>query len=661
MSTKANIVLFSVVLLATRLDAQFISPSADVYKPDQPSNQNQQPTYDKPKLVKSIKADLADPYGNSVTITWEPSGIPVEQIIARHNSPISDKTELLKAKAIGRVGAKEFSYLEKNVEPGEHFYAVIPINQIKSKELSLIANDSYTVRPVRVLDPAEIANIVPQVSLIYAKQNNEGTAVRVSWRGVANKNAIYTVYRGNVPLLNAAAIDKSTRLSVIETQQEYFIDNTIPGPGKYYYAVTTRVAQSQEDKNLVANQSYTLEPIEIVADNDPVIGLIKAVSFNQTGAQIFWRDVPGASGANLKYQLYRNNLPINSPQMVRKATMIGQINAGTESYQDLGLSPGGYYYAVLAVNPDGQVVEKLVADKNFTTLPVLVTSTGQGQQITNNTVPGTSNGQQNQPIFTGPSYFADVSGYEQDRLIVLKWRYAKVDEEPPGPRIQIYRFKEPPQDMSDLVKGELLARIRSNRRLYEDVPSERGLYYYALFFETDRGLMPQGFNLDDNLIGPIAILDPQARITRNNNQEKRQPNLGRENGIVTQPNAKNNPAGENRIKPGDLNQNNGQLATNLLNNQPNNISSQKRMTSINDVINQTYSKGAYKAAIQTLQKYLNDKNDSSRAKALFYTGLSYYRLNSFEKALDYFVHPLTVKAYGKRAEFWYRQTLENLP
>ena len=74
--------------------------------------------------------------------------------------------------------------------------------------------------------------------------------------------------------------------------------------------------------------------------------------------------------------------------------------------------------------------------------------------------------------------------------------------------------------MSDLVKGELLARIRSNRRLYEDVPSERGLYYYALFFETDRGLMPQGFNLDDNLIGPIAILDPQTRITRNNNQEK---------------------------------------------------------------------------------------------------------------------------------------------
>jgi TolA-binding protein len=215
--------------------------------------------------------------------------------------------------------------------------------------------------------------------------------------------------------------------------------------------------------------------------------------------------------------------------------------------------------------------------------------------------------------------------------------------------------------MSDLVKGELLARIRSNRRLYEDVPSERGLYYYALFFETDRGLMPQGFNLDDNLIGPIAILDPQARITRNNNQEKRQPNLGKENGVVTQPNAKNNPAGENRIKPGDLNQNNGQLATNLLNNQPNNISSQKRMTSINDVINQTYSKGAYKAAIKTLQKYLNDKNDSSRAKALFYTGLSYYRLNSFEKALDYFVHPLTVKAYGKRAEFWYRQTLENLP
>ena len=129
---------------------------------------------------------------------------------------------------------------------------------------------------------------------------------------------------------------------------------------------------------------------------------------------------PGASGANLKYQLYRNNLPINS-SMVRKATMIGQINAGTESYQDLGLVLG--YLCCSSRNPDGQVVDKLVADK-ITTLPVLVTSTGQGNR-SRTTQCRNFKRQQNQQIFTGPNYFADVSGYEQDRQSFLstmqKW------------------------------------------------------------------------------------------------------------------------------------------------------------------------------------------------------------------------------------------------
>ena len=139
-----------------------------------------------------------------------------------------------------------------------------------------------------------------------------------------------------------------------------------------------------------------------------------------------------------------------------------------------------------------------------------------------------------------------------------------------------------------------------------------------------------------------------SRSASQDNQEqqpgKKTTKPGQRKRVVTQPNAKNNPAGENRIKPGDLNQNNGQLATNLLNNQPN-ISSQKRMTSINDVINQTYSKGAYKAAIQTLQKYLNDKTIQAGQKP-YSIRLSYYRLNSFE-SIGLLCHPLTVKAYGK--------------
>ncbi|RME89252.1 MAG: hypothetical protein D6767_08740, partial [Candidatus Hydrogenedentota bacterium] len=81
---------------------------------------------------------------------------------------------------------------------------------------------------------------------------------------------------------------------------------------------------------------------------------------------------------------------------------------------------------------------------------------------------------------------------------------------------------------------------------------------------------------------------------------------------------------------------------------------------VNRIIRQYYFQKDYKKTIEELFPYLHSSSKKARAKALFYTALSYIQLKKYDKALDYLVHPLTVKAYGKRAKFWYKRAVEKL-
>src|SRR5262249_44729249 len=81
---------------------------------------------------------------------------------------------------------------------------------------------------------------------------------------------------------------------------------------------------------------------------------------------------------------------------------------------------------------------------------------------------------------------------------------------------------------------------------------------------------------------------------------------------------------------------------------------------INEILAHTCEKGRYEACIQRLMPFRKDKSDAIRARALLYTGISYFKLGQFKTARPFFVEPVVKAQLPERANFWYKRSLEKL-
>ncbi|HNJ04481.1 MAG TPA: hypothetical protein PLB73_09535, partial [Leptospiraceae bacterium] len=70
----------------------------------------------------------------------------------------------------------------------------------------------------------------------------------------------------------------------------------------------------------------------------------------------------------------------------------------------------------------------------------------------------------------------------------------------------------------------------------------------------------------------------------------------------------------------------------------------------------------YEACIQELQPFRSAPYpDATRARALLYTGISYYKLGQYRTARRYFIDPVVRKELPDRSTFWNKRSLERLP
>lgn len=229
------------------------------------------------------------------------------------------------------------------------------------------------------------------------------------------------------------------------------------------------------------------------------------------------------------------------------------------------------------------------------------------------------------------SFFHDFAAYAREKNVILTWHL--VSGRAMDKRMQIYRFTEEPRVIHDISRGTLIAKLTGEINLYEDVPPARGGYYYAIFVETSRGLEPGAFTPSRNLVGPVnfglggampmgASMQPQQGYQR--------PDFG-----------------SYEVESQDMSDFDDEPV-------------REKRRGINSTIRRTYLKGNYAGAVKALKPYLRNGSPQVRAKAMFYTGLARYRLEQYEKAIQYFEHPLTQKYYRRNAEFWINRTSENL-
>ncbi|MFO1526649.1 MAG: hypothetical protein U1F16_11835 [Turneriella sp.] len=239
------------------------------------------------------------------------------------------------------------------------------------------------------------------------------------------------------------------------------------------------------------------------------------------------------------------------------------------------------------------------------------------------------NPQTTQPAVPADGYFADLAAYGRDRNVILTWHLVHgraIDK-----RIQIYRFTEEPRVIHDISRGTLIAKLSGEINLYEDQPPSRGTYYYAVFVETNRGLEPASFNSSRNLVGPVSF-QSGGKAAIKPPRDDVQPQSSR-------PEFASEELDNTEFVPDD--------------------DAQSRR-GINSVIRRTFLKGDYDEAIRALKPFLRNKSARVRAKAMFYIGMSRYRLEQYDRAIKYFEHPLTKKYYRRNAEFWINRTSENL-
>lgn len=230
-------------------------------------------------------------------------------------------------------------------------------------------------------------------------------------------------------------------------------------------------------------------------------------------------------------------------------------------------------------------------------------------------------------------YFADLAAYGRDRGVILTWHL--MNGRATDRRIQIYRFNEEPRVIHDISKGTLIAKLTGEINLYEDLPPARGLYYYAVFVESARGLEPSSFTPSRNMVGPVSFQSAGKAPSK--------PPRDSDNSMAAaRPEFSSTELDTADAPPVDIE----------------NDESSRR--GINGVIRRTFLKGDYTGAIRGLKPFLRNKTPRVRAKAMFYIGLSRYRLEQYDRAIKYFEHPLTQKYYRRNAEFWINRTSENL-
>lgn len=227
--------------------------------------------------------------------------------------------------------------------------------------------------------------------------------------------------------------------------------------------------------------------------------------------------------------------------------------------------------------------------------------------------------------------FADLAAYSRDKGVILTWHLqtGRAAEK----RVQVYRFTEEPRVIHDISRGTLIAKLSGEINLYEDQPPGRGTYYYAVFVETARGLEPGSFNPSRNLVGPVSyqtsVKMPVQQMPANTQADVQRPDFA-------------------------------SAEVDLESDHTNADSDSQARRGINGVIRRTFLKGDYESAIRGLKPFLRNKSARVRAKAMFYIGLSRYRLEQYDRAMKYFEHPLTQKYYRRNAEFWVNRTSENL-
>ncbi|MES0490461.1 MAG: hypothetical protein ABUK01_10740 [Leptospirales bacterium] len=644
------------------------------------------------ELVKEIRTRVRR-LRKEIMLAWTLARREQELAVVRHTQPMNNMKVLLEGELVAIIAADQTSYIDKPEKPGEYYYAIVIHKELQEHIAVLIADDNYTTNPAVLLEKEEdevetsAGKITSIQSILIAEK-----LIRVEWEGQFKEGATVQVYRAEEMIDTKEKLGSAKRLASLPGNKTGYDDNEIT-PGKtYFYAIALRDEDGKETIELRAKRSYTTTGAGIVIKKEeiPIIARLQVIYGPDRTLILHWQD-PETITPGLQFFIYRSKLPILNMPSLESAEKVGTVKPGGLQFIDRTPAKAKVYYAVISVNSAGKLSKDFMVDENTLSKPVRLEKETETESDTTTKVDKTNDNQKGNVIEVVPEtqeHFFNMQAHVQPNKVVLTWDQVYQDEEEYDSNlILVYRFRKRPRELKDLMYGALLGKIPDTKMGFVDIPPSSGIYYYALFLETRKGIKPKLFIVDENLVGPVVFNSQIAGHEKTDNQEKivkDEPGLEKgdpgiyypdlENGdepVKIEKDDKNNKVDNtdkadkadktDKVDKIDNNftKDNEQSHTSKEDNtqQENTANETERLEK---VLNNTYKKGKYQLAMEELKPFHASADERVMSKSMFYSALSAYQMEEFETALKLLLHPSVRKNFGKRADFWYNRTLERM-
>lgn len=348
---------------------------------------------EKKKADKDIVSDLTATLTSdsiSVELKWTPPADEGDVIIARSNEVIDTMEKLGISDSLGKFKSDKANifntYKDINLRPGEYYYAIVLVSQIKKKRVKLFPGVNYTITPTIVPIKTDAPTVTPQISEVKhetdsisnLKIRKVDNTVRLTWTPPidADTNLVkYTIYRSLDPMSNVGLMEKATKIGEVTHPETTFLDIGLDSSQTVYYGVTVTI-QEKESTPLVEDKSFRKfyfvksekkeEPIAVVEEKKEAV-IINAKPLQVTnltgdarkdGILLAWTAPEGAVNNSTKYSIYESNVLIageTNSTLIEKAKKIGTVVHPDVSFLHPNLDKKtAIFYAVTTKTGDGE-------------------------------------------------------------------------------------------------------------------------------------------------------------------------------------------------------------------------------------------------------------------------------------------------------------------
>lgn len=402
-------------------------------------------------VAYNIRAVKVQDSKNAIMITWDVHpDYKGSFVLARSSSIIDTREKALKSQTIKTALFSDNSvHIDNDLAPGSYFYVILAKDRIASRDVELFADVNYTTYPVVISD--EKAPRLNNITRISAKKISS-EKVMISWVGLEEKNIIYTVYRSRKRISDEGTLALADKVTSL-TDGEFYIDDSIPVTGTYYYAVMTKKIEEMEHQVFIPGETYTTTGVFIYKQYSMVVQNINAVQ-SGNDVRITWNTVVSDIEYEVDgYALYRSSMPISNYERLDFSKHVDTLDGRSTSYTDRNPGPGKHYYALLVKFKNGVVDTRLQPGYNYTTEPVGQVSETQYYDV------------------------KSIDAQPDSKGILVTWKYSGGQD---GRFYNIYRTNQPLRRIAEITTSMILGKVDITTGSYGDETPAGDRYYYGL-------------------------------------------------------------------------------------------------------------------------------------------------------------------------------------